>query len=50
MRRGIYTGSFEQVTLVHFDIIHRASKLVDELVIGVLCNKSKKALFDDNHR
>ena len=50
MRRGIYPGSFDPVTLGHLDIIHRASKLVDELVIGVLCNKSKKALFDVEER
>ena len=50
MRRGIYPGSFDPVTLGHLDIIHRASKLVDELVIGVLRNNAKKALFTVEER
>ena len=50
MRRGIYPGSFDPVTLGHLDIIHRAAKLVDELVIGVLRNNAKKALFTVEER
>ena len=36
MRRAIYPGSFDPVTFGHLDIIRRASKIVDELVVGVL--------------
>ena len=50
MRRGIYPGSFDPVTLGHLDIIRRASVLVDELVIGVLKNNSKKNLFSTEER
>ena len=50
MRRGIYPGSFDPVTLGHLDIIRRAAALVDELVIGVLKNNSKKNLFSTEER
>ena len=45
MKSAIYPGSFDPVTLGHLDIIYRASKVVDELVIGVLRNNAKRALF-----
>ncbi len=50
MRIGIYPGSFDPVTLGHLDIIMRATRLVDLLVIGVLKNSSKKALFSAQER
>ena len=50
MRIGIYPGSFDPVTLGHLDIITRATRLVDLLVIGVLKNSSKKALFSAQER
>ncbi|MCQ2537135.1 MAG: pantetheine-phosphate adenylyltransferase [Lachnospiraceae bacterium] len=50
MKKGIYPGSFDPVTLGHLDIIKRASKLADELVVGVLINSSKKALFSFDER
>ncbi|MDF2510967.1 MAG: coaD [Herbinix sp.] len=50
MKVGIYPGSFDPITLGHLDIIVRASKLVDELIIGVLQNKSKKPLFSSEER
>lgn len=45
MVRAIYPGSFDPVTFGHLDIIERASKVVDELIIGVLVNKQKTPLF-----
>ena len=45
MRIGIYPGSFDPVTQGHLDIIHRASKLVDKLIIGVLVNGAKSPMF-----
>lgn len=48
--KGIYPGSFDPVTYGHLDIIKRASKVVDELIIGVLINKSKKPLFSMEER
>ncbi len=50
MRIGIYPGSFDPVTFGHLDIIVRASKLVDCLIIGVLKNSSKNPLFTTSER
>jgi pantetheine-phosphate adenylyltransferase, bacterial len=50
MRIGIYPGSFDPVTLGHLDIIERSSRLVDKLIIGVLKNSTKKALFSTEER
>lgn len=48
--RALYTGSFDPLTNGHLDIITRASKLYDELVIGVIYNPSKKCLFSLEER
>ena len=45
IRIGLYPGTFDPVTLGHLDIIKRAVKLVDHLVIGVATNASKEPLF-----
>lgn len=50
MRKAIYPGSFDPVTYGHLDIIRRASKVVDELIIGVLVNKTKQPLFTMDER
>lgn len=50
MRVGIYPGSFDPVTLGHLDVIMRSSKLVDKLIIGVLCNSTKNPLFTATER
>lgn len=50
MRKAIYPGSFDPVTYGHLDIIRRASKVVDELIIGVLVNKTKQPLFTMEER
>ncbi len=50
MKIGIYPGTFDPITLGHVDIIIRASKLVDHLVIGVLTNRSKNTLFSPDER
>ncbi len=39
---GVYPGSFDPLTNGHLDIIKRASKLFDKLIVGVLVNDSKK--------
>ncbi len=44
-RTGFYPGSFDPLTLGHMDIITRASRLVDRLVIGVGVHHGKKPLF-----
>lgn len=45
MRKAIYPGSFDPVTLGHWDLIQRAEKLVDHLVVAVLHNPAKQAAF-----
>ena len=50
MVRAIYPGSFDPVTYGHLDVIKRASKIVDELIVGVLKNKSKTPLFSVENR
>lgn len=50
MTRAVYPGSFDPVTLGHLDIIRRASRVVDELVIGVLINRDKNPLFSIEER
>lgn len=50
MKIGIYPGSFDPITLGHLDIIRRASDLVDQLIIGVLNNNSKKPAFSVEER
>ena len=47
---AIYPGSFDPVTYGHIDIIERASKLTDQLIIGVLKNSSKTPLFSTDER
>ncbi len=50
MLRAIYPGSFDPVTFGHMDIIRRSSRLVDELIVGVLNNKAKTPLFSVEER
>ena len=50
MANAIYPGSFDPITYGHIDIIRRASKAVDRLVIGVLNNTSKTPLFTSEER
>ena len=45
MRIGIYPGSFDPLTYGHLDIIERATKICDRLVVGILVNSAKKSLF-----
>ncbi len=50
MLRAIYPGSFDPVTYGHLDMITRASKICDELIVGVLQNKAKTPLFSVEER
>ena len=50
MIKAVYPGSFDPVTMGHIDIIERATKVVDELVIGVLVNVSKTTMFSLDER
>jgi pantetheine-phosphate adenylyltransferase len=50
MRRAVCPGSFDPVTNGHVDIIGRASRLFDEVIVGVLINNSKTGLFTIEER
>jgi len=50
MRRAIYPGSFDPVTNGHFDVVERARKLFDEVIVAVAHNDEKQALFSLDQR
>ena len=50
MSKVVCPGSFDPITFGHLDIIERASKLFDEVVIAVLVNKTKTTLFSVDER
>ena len=47
---GLYPGSFDPITNGHLDIMFRASKIVDTLIIGVAINEKKNHLFNMEER
>ncbi|MDZ4775520.1 MAG: pantetheine-phosphate adenylyltransferase [Alphaproteobacteria bacterium] len=49
-RVGLYPGTFDPITNGHLDIIERAAKIVDKLVIGVAINRDKGPLFSLGER
>lgn len=50
MRTAIYPGSFDPITNGHLDIIERANKLFDRVIVAVAPNASKKPLFSLKER
>ena len=50
MRRGLYPGSFDPVTLGHLDIIKRSARIFDEVIVGILNNPQKSPLFSVEER
>jgi len=50
MRRAIYPGSFDPVTNGHLDVIERARKLFDEVIVAVADNDEKQPLFSLDER
>ena len=50
MTRALYPGTFDPITNGHVDLIHRASRLFDELIIAVAASKRKGAFFTLNER
>lgn len=47
---AIYPGSFDPITNGHLDLIERASRLADRLIVGVLLNSNKNPLFSIEER
>lgn len=50
MSKAVYPGSFDPLTLGHLDIIGRAAKIFDEVIVAVLRNSSKNSLFSLDER
>lgn len=50
MHTGIFPGTFDPVTMGHVDIVQRARKVLDRLVIGVALAHHKQTLFDAEER
>ncbi|MFO7904719.1 MAG: pantetheine-phosphate adenylyltransferase [Pirellulaceae bacterium] len=50
LRLAVYTGSFDPITLGHLNVIKRAARLVDRLIVGVGINIDKAPLFTAEER
>src|SRR5258707_672285 len=50
MRRAIYPGSFDPMTMGHLDIIERSARLFDEVVVALLLNIEKQPMFTTEER
>ena len=50
MRKAIYPGSFDPLTLGHFDVIERAAKIFDEVIVAVAYNDAKQPTFTSAER
>jgi len=48
--KAIYSGTFDPITNGHLDIIERASKIFDTIIIAVATSSSKKPMFDISQR
>jgi len=50
MKRAIFPGSFDPITLGHYDIIQRSVTLFDEVIVAIGINAEKKYMFSLNER
>ncbi|QQL46312.1 pantetheine-phosphate adenylyltransferase [Sulfuriroseicoccus oceanibius] len=50
MRTALYPGSFDPITYGHLDIVQRASKLFDEVIVAAAHNDAKNPLFTNEER
>jgi len=50
MKRALYPGSFDPITLGHLDVIQRGTQVFDEIIVAVAHNDSKQGLFSTEER
>ena len=50
MRRAIYPGSFDPITNGHLDVLERATRIFDEVIVAVAVNSQKTGLFSTSER
>ena len=50
MKRAVFPGSFDPLTMGHLDIIERSVDLFDEIIIAVATSSSKRPMFNLNSR
>lgn len=50
IRRAIYPGTFDPITMGHLDIIERSAKLFDEVIVALLVNQDKQPMFTNAER
>lgn len=50
MIKAIYPGTFDPITVGHLDVIKRASKIYDKLIVAVMENNKKNCTFSENER
>ena len=50
MTKAIYPGTFDPITVGHLDVINRASKIYDKLIVAVMENNKKNCTFSDVER
>jgi len=50
MKTIVYPGTFDPITNGHIDLIERASRLFDKVIVGIAANKRKAPLFDVDER
>jgi pantetheine-phosphate adenylyltransferase len=50
MKRALFPGSFDPITLGHYDIIKRSIKLFDEVIVAIGVNATKKYMFSLDER
>ena len=50
MKKAIYAGTFDPITFGHIDVVSRAIKIFDKIVIGISAEPKKKSLFTQKQR
>ncbi|MCQ2296984.1 MAG: pantetheine-phosphate adenylyltransferase [Bacteroidales bacterium] len=50
MKKAVFAGSFDPITIGHEDVVRRALPLFDRIVVAVGCNSSKRCMYDVEQR